>query len=388
VRVAYVSRKTWPAPGGIESFLRRLYLQMARRHEVVVVAQRVDGDRNRPLADEVMRGPFAPFVDGVVPIRPFALSALRRAAVAPLALRSAPRLSRPRHGREQMLTGAAFAQAAAPALAGALDRPDVVHVMGGYEIACAGVEAARRLGVPSVVMPFAHPGEWDDDAASAWAYRRADRVIATLDADAATYRELGVDPARIRVVGLFADAPPADLDGSRLRGSDDELVVFLGGRYPHKGVDVLLEAIPAVVRRRPRARFAFVGPGPGVPTRPGVIDVGPVGDAERWRWLAAADLLCLPSAAETYGLVLLEAWAVGTAVVTSDIPPLRELVARAGGGVSVPRTAEALALAIAGLLEDALRRETLAAEGHAFWEHEGRPDAAAERFERLYAEVV
>ena len=88
-------------------------------------------------------------------------------------------------------------------------------------------------------------------------------MIATLDADAATYRGLGVDPARIRVVGLFTAAPPADLDPSGLRRSDDELVVFLGGRYRHKGVDVLLEAIPARVAaatagavrlRRPRPR--------------------------------------------------------------------------------------------------------------------------------------
>jgi glycosyltransferase involved in cell wall biosynthesis len=391
VRIAYVSRRTWPANGGIESFLRRLYRRMALRHDVTVVAQRIDSGHNRPFRDELLRRPFAPFLDDGVPIRPFALGPLARLATAPLALHDVRRLKRPLHGREQRLAGAAFARLAAPSLARAIEGADVVHVLGGYEIACAGVEAARRLGVPVVVMPFAHPGDWDDDAASAWAYRRADRVIATMEADAQTYRALGVPDERIDIVGLFSDAPPEDLDPGALRaahGIDGDLVVFLGGRYGYKGFDILLDALPAVRERRPGAQFAFVGPGPPVRAEPGAIDAGRVEDRERWEWLAAADLLALPSQGETYGLVVLEAWATGTAVVTSHIPALAELVSRAGGGVTVPRTKEAVGDAIAALLEDSGRRAALAASGRAHYEREGRPEAVAARFESIYEALL
>jgi len=394
VRIAYVSRRTWPARGGIESFLQRLAKHVAQRHDVSIVAQRIDSGVNRPILDALRFAPFVPFSDGPVPVRPFALSAARRLAAAPLLLQASPRLRRGSpYGRTQRLMGAAFARIAAPPLARALAGADLVHVMGGYEIAGAGVAAAARLGVPVVVSPFAHPGAWDDDSASAWAYRRADRVVATLDTDAATYRELGVPAARLDVIGLFCDTPPDDLEPERLRaqwGIDGPLVLFLAGRYAHKGVDVLLAAAERVHREHPRATFAFVGPGPAItpPDGPRVIDVGHVEDRERWEWLAAADVLCLPSSAETFGLVLLEAWATRTAVVTSDIPALAELVGRAGGGAAVPRTPEAQAAALAGLLDAPERLRALADSGHRYWLEHGRPESVGARYEALYAALV
>jgi glycosyltransferase involved in cell wall biosynthesis len=382
MRIAYLSRRAWPARGGIESFLRRAARQMAERHDVTIVAQRTDSGVNRPVRDEVLCAPFAPYADGPVPVQPLKLSPIRRAALTPLLLQSAPRLRRPRDGRAQELMGAAFARIAAPPLARTLHGSDVLHVLGGYEIAAAGVRAGQLLGIPVLVSPFAHPGAWDDDAASAWAYRRATRVLATLDADAATYRALGVDDRRIEIVGLFSEAPPQDLSPDRLRarhGIAGRLVVFLGGRYAHKGVDVLL----AAARHVPGATFAFVGPGPPV-AGDRVIDAGAVDDRERWEWLAAADVLCLPSEAETFGLVLLEAWATGTPVVTSDIPVLAELVTRAGGGLAVPRTAEAFADALRQLLDDPARRRELAAAGRRYWHAHGRPEAIVARLEALY----
>jgi glycosyltransferase involved in cell wall biosynthesis len=135
------------------------------------------------------------------------------------------------------------------------------------------------------------------------------------------------------------------------------------------------------------ATFAFVGPGPPV-HGPRVLDVGMVDDRARWEWLAAADLLALPSRGETFGLVLLEAWAVKTAVVTSDIPALAELVGRADGGVAVPRTPEAQAAAISELLAAPERLRTFAESGHRYWLEHGRPEPVVARLEALYAGLV
>jgi glycosyltransferase involved in cell wall biosynthesis len=391
MKIAYVSRRTWPARGGIESFLQRLYRHLSAEHDVSVFAQRTDSGSNRPIIDALRFKPFAPFEDDGVPIRPFSLSRARRLAAAPLVLQASPRLRRRSpHGLAQERMGAAFARIAGPPLARTLAGADIVHVMGGYEIAGAGVAAAARLGVPVVVSPFAHPGWWDDDAASAWAYRRADRVVATMEADAATYRSLGVQDEHLDVIGLFCDTPPDGLDSRRLRsqhGIEGPLVVFLGGRYTHKGVDVLLDAVPLVLREHPDATFAFVGPGPAV-EGPRVIDAGPVEDLERWEWLAAANILSLPSDAETFGLVLLEAWATHTAVVTSDIPALAELVGRAAGGAAVARTPEAQARALCELLAAPDRLRAVAASGHRYWFDHGRPESVGARYEALYSALV
>jgi glycosyltransferase involved in cell wall biosynthesis len=60
----------------------------------------------------------------------------------------------------------------------------------------------------------------------------------------------------------------------------------------------------------------------------------------------------LPSAYESFGLVIAEAWSAGTPVVTSDVPVLAERVAESGGGVTAAREPAALASALAGLLAD------------------------------------
>ena len=68
------------------------------------------------------------------------------------------------------------------------------------------------------------------------------------------------------------------------------------------------------------------------------IDAGFADDDDRAGWLEAADVVCLPSEAEIFPLTLLKAWSVGTPVVTSDLPPLVELLKKAGGGLTSPRT--------------------------------------------------
>jgi glycosyltransferase involved in cell wall biosynthesis len=119
--------------------------------------------------------------------------------------------------------------------------------------------------------------------------------------------------------------------------------------------------------------------GPGEPIeQEGVLDLGTLDDSDRGRWLAAADLVCLPSAAESFGLVVLEAWSAGTPVVVSDIPSLRELVD--GAGVVAARTGEAFAEAIV----DALSKPELAAAGRERLRSRYTPAAVTARVEAAY----
>jgi glycosyltransferase involved in cell wall biosynthesis len=227
------------------------------------------------------------------------------------------------------------------------------------------------------------------------AYRHADAVLATTEADAVLYRNVGVDDRRLEIVGLpVPDAAGAltleEQDAARAcANGEDPLVVFLGQRRPNKRLEILFEAIPLVWRHHPSARFAFVGPGAAIPIRdPRVYDVGRVSDADRARWLVRADVLCLPSFSESFGLVVAEAWSQGVPVVVADIPVLRELVTAAAGGIVADANPESFAAAVGELLDDPERARGLGESGRAYWRAQLTPEAVVDRHLAIYERIV
>ena len=103
-----------------------------------------------------------------------------------------------------------------------------------------------------------------------------------------------------------------------------------------------------------------------VPPRPrtDLVFVGAVPQADLPSYYASADVFCAPSTGgESFGIVLAEAMAVGLPVVCSDIGGYRDVVHDGADGLLVPpRDPEALAEALAGLLDNPAR---LAAMGEA-----------------------
>jgi phosphatidylinositol alpha-mannosyltransferase len=157
--------------------------------------------------------------------------------------------------------------------------------------------------------------------------------------------------------------------------SDGPTVLFVGRLEPRKGLAYLVRAFLRLKPRFPGLRLLVVGRDDGrqqatamamVPPRlrPDLVFVGAVAQAELPSWYASADLFCAPSlGGESFGIVLAEAMAVGLPVVCSDIGGYRDLVRDGSHGLLVPpRDPEALATAIAGLLDNPAR---LAAMGQA-----------------------
>jgi glycosyltransferase involved in cell wall biosynthesis len=136
--------------------------------------------------------------------------------------------------------------------------------------------------------------------------------------------------------------------------------------------------------------FAFVGPGEPVhsPGAARVIDAGVADEKEKAGWLEAADVLCLPSEGEIFPVSFLEAWSVGTPVITSDTPTLTELVHRSGGGVAVPRDPVAISRAIVELVDDPRRRALLGESGRRFWSQGHTVEAVARCHETLYDRLL
>ena len=248
------------------------------------------------------------------------------------------------------------------------------------------------MGVPVVVTPFAHRGAWGDDPGSAAAYRSAERVIALLETEAQLYCDVGVSREKIEICGVCSPAMQTG-GGKQIRAEfsiTGPLVLFVGVRRPYKGFDRLLSAAPMVTRRVPGVTFGFVGPGAPIESPPGtqVIDAGMVDDETKAAWLDAADLLCLPSDDEIMPVSVLEAWSLSTPVLTSDIPSLRELVGRGGGGRTSRTDPETFSEAIVELIQADETRAKLGRAGHDFWERHCTVEVVARWHENLYRTLV
>ncbi|MEU6585731.1 glycosyltransferase family 4 protein [Nocardia sp. NPDC046763] len=163
-------------------------------------------------------------------------------------------------------------------------------------------------------------------------------------------------------VPAFAHAPL--LSGYPRAGKS---VLFLG-RFdePRKGMEVLLGALPELVRRHPELELLIVGRGDEDRLRREAGEnaghlrfLGQVSDAEKASAMRSADVYVAPNlGGESFGIVLVEAMAAGTAVVASDLDAFRRVLRDGTAGQLVPVGDSArLGEAISGMLTDDARRE-------------------------------
>jgi len=393
LHVVFVTRQYWPAVGGVERVIESLgEAYVERGHSVTVVAQCVDElhfGRMTHVTRERLR--FQPFTHRGMSVVQFRPSRRRRALLLPLALELIPlggAISRKWVGR---YSSGYYASVVRGVLQPLIAGGDVVHVMGSNFMSVAAVETAHHLGIPAAVSPFAHIGEWGDDSVSIRAYSNADAVLATTAADAAVYSSLGVPAERLLVSGL--PVPNALIEGdvpdSALPPPGGPLILYIGQRRPTKRVGLLLAATEHVWRSHPDARFAFVGPGsPLEADDPRILDIGRVSDVERGRWLERADILCLPSSSESFGLVVGEAWSVGVPVVVSDIPVLQELVGASAGGLVARPDPASFGGAISSLLDDPQAARAMGQAGLDYWRAALAPGPVAERHLEIYERLT
>jgi len=155
-----------------------------------------------------------------------------------------------------------------------------------------------------------------------------------------------------RVVGYGTSAPPSDAEQQRelflrrfpqLRGQ--RILLFLSRIHPKKGVDLLLEAFAAVAGTDPRLQLVIAGPDQvgwqaqlrqraaalGIADRitwPGMLS----GDL-KWGAFHAAELFCLPSHQENFGIVVAEALACGLPVAIAEPVNIASEVDAAAAGL-------------------------------------------------------
>jgi phosphatidylinositol alpha-mannosyltransferase len=140
-----------------------------------------------------------------------------------------------------------------------------------------------------------------------------------------------------------------------------------------KGFDVVLSALPELVAQVPNVLVRVAGPG-DIEQIKSRIPANLVNNIEFLGWIddkakaeafQSSDVYLAPHlGGESFGIVLIEALAAGTAVVASDLPAFRRVLHDGLAGVLVPRDdPSALANATAALLRDDDRRHELSERG-------------------------
>jgi teichuronic acid biosynthesis glycosyltransferase TuaC len=235
-------------------------------------------------------------------------------------------------------------------------RPDVIDAEFFWPDGPAAMHLARALGLPFSVKArgadvhywAARPGI---GAQILKAAKAADGLLAVSAALKADMAALGMPAEKIRVhytgvdLDLFQPGVAAPL------GAEAPLVVTAGALIPRKRPELVLE----VARLVPEASFLFVGDGPERArleraAGANVRFAGAQPHEALPAYLAAADVMLLPSRSEGLANVWVEALACGTPLVVTDAGGAREVVTTPEAGRIVSAEPEKLAEAVRALI--------------------------------------
>lgn len=245
------------------------------------------------------------------------------------------------------------------------------------------------------------------DPAYRWLSRMGNPLIAVSDAVRRWLIEYGVPASVIQTVynatdfvsldGVNADAP-REVRSEFGLPLNSKLIGVFAKVTPIKGQDLLLEALPQVLRLHPDAYVLFVGIAESAfahqtqqrATRLGVhrhvIFTGLRTDVARL--MQAVDVVVMPSRSETFGLAALEAMALGKPVIATRVGGLPELVRDGETGILVDLTAASLAHALDELLASAELRVRLGETARTLVCRYYNPEQMVQHIESVYARAL
>ena len=285
-------------------------------------------------------------------------------------------------------------------------RPDIIHAHSPVLNALPAIKVARKLGIPAVYEIRAF---WEDAAVDhgsthegslryratrrleTRAIRLADHVFTICEGLRADIVARGIPAGKVTVIPNAVDiesfklASPPDPKLLEKWGLTGKTVVgFIGSFYAYEGLDLLLDALPELIRQGPDVRLLLVGGGPqeanlrqqaerlGISEY--VIFTGRVPHQEVGRYYDLINVLAYPRhpmrlTELVTPLKPLEAMAQGQLFVASDVGGHKELIDHGRNGILFRAgDREALASALLGLLNDRQRWPELRANGRHFVE--------------------
>jgi glycosyltransferase involved in cell wall biosynthesis len=272
-----------------------------------------------------------------------------------------------------------------------LRQHDRVLASWAYPDACAVLLACDALGIPCYVK--VHGSDLNVEASATVpravmrrVFRKARAFFAVSSPLAGVLRNLGVPQCKIHLVPNGVDDDlfrPRDRRAARAAlgvGDAEQSLLFVGNLKEAKGLPELMLAFDALAPARPRLTLTIVGDGPWKPRLlawaashgPRVRLLGQRAHEEVAEWLAASDLLVLPSWREGSPNAVLEAVASGRPVVATRVGGIPDVL-RENAGILVPaQDAKALASGLTAALDREWRVEDIRRTTPPRWQHGAR----------------
>ena len=251
--------------------------------------------------------------------------------------------------------------------------------------------APTVLGIPLAGRrAVLHPAAHDEAPIRLSMYREVFEGAAGLVYHTASERQLVERRFKVAstpqvVLGLGVDDPPA----GATTPVEGPYLLYVGRVDEGKGTRVLAAYVDAYRRhRRSDIQLVLAGPVQDRPSGDGVVVLGEVDDATKWALYEGATTFVMPSAYESFSLVLMEAWSAGrAAIVNGASAVLREHCERSGGGVWFDGYARFEVL-LDRLLGDASLRASMGAAGRRYVEAHYRWPVLIARYARFLEGVA
>lgn len=301
-------------------------------------------------------------------------------------------------------------------------RPDILHAHSPVLNAVAALRVGRRLGIP---VAYEVRAFWEDAAVDhgtttqgslryrmtraleTYALRRADHVFTICQGLRGDILARGIAAAKVTVIpnavdiDSFAAGGVADPILVRQLGLEGAVVVgFIGSFYAYEGLDLLLDAVPAMLQRLPNLRVLLVGGGPQDAAlkeqarRMGLTDkvvfTGRVPHSEVQGYYDLIDVLAYPRHAMRLTELVtplkpLEAMSQGRLLVASDVGGHKELIRDGETGILFAAGhADALADAVVRMVSEKANWPRIKQAGRAFVETERNWTASVARYQDVY----
>jgi glycogen synthase len=286
-------------------------------------------------------------------------------------------------------------------------RPDIIHAHSPVLNALPAIKVARKLGIPVVYEIRAF---WEDAAVDhgttnegslryritrgleTRAIRQVDHVFTICDGLRADIVARGISPGKVTVIPNAVDIdsfnlakPPVPALQKKWGLAGKTVIGFIGSFYAYEGLDLLLNALPAIIEQKPAIRVLLVGGGPQeenlrqqaekLGLNDMVVFTGRVPHQDVSRYYDLINILAYPRhpmrlTELVTPLKPLEAMAQGQLFVASDVGGHRELVKHNNTGILFKAgDQQALAQAIVELLNNRQRWAELKANGRQFVEN-------------------
>lgn len=404
-----------PFPGGGERYTRSLALHLLRRECAVTVVTST-AEREQDFWQVAVRNQAQPVIDSSLQVVRCPLRAMPGGRTGLLLWRKTMVLISALPGdQSRVLTRMARCIPPLLALEATLaqlpDRFDVIHAFNlswEYPLIAAW-QVARHSGTPLIVTPFAHLGAGRHDRVARNStmdhqlrvLREASAVLTLTEVERQGLGEWGVPIDRCVTIGGGLDDLPPALNAAEVMARyqlPQPLIVFIGRASYDKGAQHAVQAVIDLHRRGAALVLALLGPsspeferffnGLSPTDRAGIHPLGLVSEADKHALLQASTLLVLPSRTDSFGLVILEAWAHGKPVIGARAGGLPGVIDDGRTGLLVNfGDVAALTQAIDRLTRDAALCREMGQQGQAKLAAEYTWDRVADKVLAVYQHV-